>query len=217
VDHLFLYPYSPTCLTTTRIYLGKTSTPTSPMTAVIQQVIYYPYWNVPFSIATTEMLPKLKRNSHYLDNLKIQVMRGSYIYASSTMINWKNYSQRNFPFSFRQLPGCHNSLGRLKFDFENPYNTYLHDTNDKTAFRSTKRFLSHGCIRVEKPYDLALSLGLTADQVNMDSCQTGLKPSMIPIKHAVPIFIIYATVDVVDGNLRWYEDAYHKLDELSRR
>jgi len=194
-----------------RVVAGKISTPTSTLTSIIKSVIYYPYWNVPFDIATKEMLPALRRNPRYLDNLKIEVIRGDHTYASSTDINWRRYSSRNFPFSFRQLPGCHNSLGLLKFDFENPFHTYLHDTNNKLAFLSKKRFFSHGCIRIEKPYDLALDLGIPSEQINMDSCLTGMKPQVIPLNSPMPIFVIYATVDVIDGELYWFEDVYDKV------
>lgn len=194
-----------------KVVVGKISTPTSTFTSIIKSIIYYPYWNVPFDIATKEMLPVLKRKPHYLDNLKIEVIRGSHTYASSADINWRKYSSRNFPFSFRQLPGCHNSLGLLKFDFENPFHTYLHDTNNKLAFISRKRFFSHGCIRIEKPYDLALDLGVPSEKINMDSCLTGMKPETIPLSNPMPIFVIYATVDVVNGELNWFEDVYDKI------
>lgn len=194
-----------------RVVVGKISTKTSTLTSIIKNVIYYPYWNVPFDIATKEMLPALKRNPAYLDKLKIEVIRGSHTYASSTDINWHRYSSHNFPFSFRQLPGCHNSLGLLKFDFENPFHTYLHDTNNKLAFISKKRFFSHGCIRIENPYELALDLGIPAEKINMDSCLSGMIPEVIPLNIPMPIFVIYATVDVIDGELYWFEDVYQKI------
>jgi len=195
---------------TSKIIVGKTSTPTPLLTGCINTVIYYPYWNVPFSIATKEMLPRLKRNPSYLDGLKIQVLQGNRTFASSANINWHKYSAHNFPFNFRQLPGCHNSLGLIKFDFKNPFNVYLHDTNNKTAFLSNYKFLSHGCIRVEKAHDLALALGIEAEEVNMDSCYTSMLPKLINLHKPVPVFIIYATIDIVNDELMWFEDAYHK-------
>jgi len=195
-----------------KIVVGKISTPSPTLTSVVKNLVYYPYWNVPFSIATKEMLPKLKRDPHYLDVLKIDVLLGSHVYNSSADINWHNYSSGNFPFSFRQQPGCNNSLGLLKFDFENPFHVYLHDTNNKIAFMSGKRFFSHGCIRIEKPYELALTLGVPSEKINMDSCFTGMKPQVIPLNSPMPIFVIYATVDIIDGEIRWFEDAYHKRE-----
>ena len=163
----------------------------------------------------TTFLFYAKQNSHYLNALKIDVLRGTHTYpsSSSSSVNWHNYSAGNFPFSFRQQPGCHNSLGLLKFDFENPFHVYLHDTNNKTAFLSAKRFFSHGCIRVEKPVDLSLALGIHPEQINMDSCLSGMKPQIIPLKNPMPVFVIYATVDIANAELGWFEDAYHKREK----
>jgi L,D-transpeptidase YcbB len=195
-----------------KVVVGKTATPTPTLTSTIKQVVYYPCWNVPYSIAVREMLPIIKRNAGYLAKNHYEVLQGGRPVDPSG-INWWKYQAGNFPFDIRQLPGCHNALGRLKFDFENPFSVYLHDTNNKSAFLAGKRFFSHGCMRVEKPYELALAIGVKAEKINMDSCLTGMKPLMIPLVNPVPVFVIYATVDVVNGELVWFEDAYHKREK----
>jgi L,D-transpeptidase YcbB len=195
-----------------RVVVGKTATPTPTLTSSIKQVIYYPYWNVPYSIAVKEMLPTIRRNAGYLAKNHYEVLQGGRPVDPSG-INWWHYSAGNFPFNIRQLPGCYNALGRLKFDFENPFSVYLHDTNNKSAFLAGKRFFSHGCMRVEKPYELALAIGVSAEKINMDSCLTGMKPQILPLAKPVPVFVIYATVDVVNGQLVWFEDAYHKREK----
>jgi L,D-transpeptidase YcbB len=195
-----------------KVVVGKTSTPTPTLTSSIKQVIYYPYWNVPYSIAVKEMLPAIRRNTGYLAKNHYEVLQGGKP-VNPSGINWWQYSAGNFPFDIRQLPGCYNALGRLKFDFENPFSVYLHDTNNKSAFLAGKRFFSHGCMRVEKPYELALAIGVDAEKINMDSCLTGMKPQIIPLAKPVPVFVIYATVDVVNGQLVWFEDAYHKREK----
>src|SRR4051812_40269375 len=119
-----------------------------------------------------------------------------------------------FPFLLRQKPGCDNSLGRLKFDFDNPYHVYIHDTNVKFAFLAKKRFLSHGCMRVEKPYELAVALGIPPEKIDMADCLENKKPEIIPLPNPVPVFVIYATINVVNGQLQWHEDAYHKIRKL---
>jgi L,D-transpeptidase YcbB len=197
---------------TCKVVVGKISTPTPTLASSIQQVIYYPYWNVPYSIAVKEVLPAIRRNSGYLTKNHYEVLQGG-IVVNPGGINWWQYSAKHFPFDIRQLPGCDNALGRLKFDFENPFSVYLHDTNNKTAFSAGKRFFSHGCMRVEKPYELALAIGVDAKKINMDSCRTGVKPQVIPLEKPVPVFVIYATVDVVNGELVWFEDAYHKREK----
>jgi murein L,D-transpeptidase YcbB/YkuD len=154
------------------------------------------------------MLPELKKNPYYLNGLKIEVLQNGKVVPQPEKIDWQSYSANNFPFELRQKPGCHNSLGLLKFDFPNPFSTYLHDTNNKTAFLAGRRFFSHGCFRVEEPGELAVALGIPADKINMDTCLTGKKPQIFELVNPVPVFIIYATVDVVNGELRWFEDAY---------
>jgi L,D-transpeptidase YcbB len=195
-----------------RVVVGKITTPTPTLTSTVKQVIYYPYWNVPYSIAVKEMLPVIRRNPGYLAKNHYEVLQGGRVVDPSG-INWWKYSTGNFPFDFRQQPGCYNALGRLKFDFENPFSVYLHDTNNKTVFQAGKRFFSHGCMRVEKPYELALAIGVKAEKINMDSCLTGMKPQIIPLEKSVPVLVIYATVDVQNGQLVWYEDAYRKREK----
>ena len=197
---------------TSKMVVGKISTPSPTLTSTITQVIYYPYWNVPFDIAVKEMLPALKRNPYYLDKLQIEVLSAGKALPSSADVNWQNYSSSNFPFALRQKPGCKNALGRLKFNFENPFSVYLHDTDARNRFLASRRFFSHGCMRVEKPYELALALGVPPEKIKMDKCLTEMKPEAINLLKPVPVFVIYATIDLEEGELRWYEDAYHKRE-----
>lgn len=191
-----------------KMVVGRPATKSPTLTSVISKVIYYPYWNVPYSIATKEMLPELKKNPYYLNGLKIEVLQEGKVIDTAKKINWQLYTAKNFPFELRQKPGCHNSLGLLKFDFPNPFSTYLHDTNNKAAFLAGRRFFSHGCFRVEEPAELAIALGISADKIKVDTCLTDKKPEIFQLATPVPVFIIYATVDVVNGELRWFEDAY---------
>lgn len=197
-----------------RMVVGKTSTPTPTLISEIRNVIYYPYWNIPRSIATKEILPILKRARGYLQELKLEVLLNGDVIDGSG-INWHSYSASKFPFQLRQTPGCHNALGRLKLDFDNPYHVYIHDTNVKFAFLAKRRFLSHGCMRVEKPFELAVALGVPPEKIDMTDCLENKKPEIIPLPKPVPVFVIYATVDEVDGQLQWYEDAYHKIRKLN--
>ncbi|WP_018617493.1 L,D-transpeptidase family protein [Segetibacter koreensis] len=196
-----------------RMVVGKTSTPTPTLISEIKNVIYYPYWNVPYSIATKEILPVLKRNRGYLQVLDLEVLYKGNVIASSG-INWSAYSVSNFPFRLRQRPGCNNSLGRLKFDFDNPYHVYIHDTNVKLGFLAKRRFFSHGCMRVEKPFELAVALGVPPEKIDLSECLEDKKPEIIPLPKAVAVFVIYATIDVVNGELQWHDDEYHKIRKL---
>jgi L,D-transpeptidase YcbB len=192
-----------------RMVVGKLSTPTPTLTSLIKYVVYYPYWNVPSSIAIKEMLPALKHNSSYIYRERLEVLRDEHVV--SPYVNWGAYSASNFPFHLRQRPGCNNALGRLKFEFDNPFHVYLHDTNFKIAFAASKRFFSHGCMRIEKPYDLAVALGVPPEKIDMTECLENMKPHIIPLPQPIPVFVIYATIDVIEGEMEWYEDAYQKI------
>jgi L,D-transpeptidase YcbB len=191
-----------------KMVVGKISTPTPTLTSEIKNVIYYPYWNVPHSITVNEMLPILKTFPGYLQKLKLQVLQNGRVVSA---VNWHAYSPSNFPFQLRQTPGCHNALGLLKFEFENPFHVYLHDTNAKFAFMANKRFFSHGCMRIEKPFELAVALGVDPKRIDMTKCLENKKPEVIQLPKAVPVFVTYATVDVIDGKLKWNEDAYNRI------
>jgi len=193
-----------------KVVVGKRSTPTPTLSSEIKNVIYYPYWNVPTSIAVNEMLPKLKRNASYLNRERLEVLQGGKIVPG---VNWNLYSANNFPFQLRQRTGCKNSLGRLKFDFENPFSVYLHDTNAKGVFSYASRFLSHGCMRVEKPFELALAMGVPADKVDHKKCLENKKPENIPLPVSIPVLVVYTTIEMNNGELQWHEDFYRKIKQ----
>ena len=116
-------------------------------------MVINPSWYVPRSIAVNEYLPALKRGG--ARHLEVYSSRGR---VSRGAVNFSQYTARTFPFSLRQPPGPSNALGKVKFLFPNPYNIYLHDTPSKSLFGRDVRTFSHGCVRVERPFDLAAHL-----------------------------------------------------------
>ena len=138
-----------------KVVVGKPSTKTPRFAAHCNQVILYPYWNVPASITLNELLPKFKRDPQQVDELSMQLIDGKGNIIDHHKLNWRNYSKSYFPFRLRQSTGCDNSLGVIKFNLTSPLGVYLHDTNNKVAFMSGLRYYSHGCIRIEEPIELA--------------------------------------------------------------
>ncbi|HWB62609.1 MAG TPA: L,D-transpeptidase family protein [Chitinophagales bacterium] len=198
---------------TMKVIVGKTATQTPEFTAYINKVVTYPYWVVPFSIATKEMLPKIRKRISYLDDNNLQVINGKGEEVDPQRIDWNRYSEHYFPYTIRQSTGCDNSLGLLKFDVNSPYSIYLHDTNHKELFLSNDRFMSHGCIRLEKPMVLAdflLQGSLdSATRAELNECVKGKKPAEFKLKKLFPVLIFYMTADVDEkGNLRFYKDVY---------
>jgi hypothetical protein len=117
------------------------------------------------------------------------------------------------PTSVRQIPGPDNPLGRIKFAFPNKYDIYLHDTNQKALFAKPDRDSSHGCIRVEKPMDLAHYLMQDDPQWSGGQLEAAIATGEnrdVPLKRPVPVYILYFTAQVrPDGDLEFYEDIYN--------
>ncbi|AKD58120.1 L,D-transpeptidase family protein [Spirosoma radiotolerans] len=197
-----------------RVIVGKASTPTPLFTAQITDIVTYPYWNVPRSIAINEVLPKIRKNpAVVLADMNLQVIdaRGKIVHPDS--IEWSATSAKSFPYRLRQSTGCDNALGVMKFTINSPYDIYLHDTNQRSLFVNEKRALSHGCIRVEKPVELAnLLLGTTRfDASFLTSCRKQINPKTVLLSHTIPVFVIYSVLDVdAAGAISVYKDVYQR-------
>ena len=196
-----------------KVIVGKTATKTPQFTAYISKVITYPYWTVPISIATKEMLPKIRRRISYLEDNNLQVINSKGIEVDPKAVGWERFSEKYFPYTLRQSTGCDNSLGVLKFDLNSPYSIYLHDTNNRNLFGKKERFLSHGCVRLEKPMVLAeyvLREGLDTSSVSkLNACMKEQQPKDFILKKRFPVLIFYMTADVDEnGSLKFYNDVY---------
>jgi murein L,D-transpeptidase YcbB/YkuD len=192
---------------------GKPSTRTPRFSAYLDQVIFYPYWHVPRSIAVNELLPVCRKNPAILDAMNIEVLNDRGYVVDAGTVPWEKLSKNNFPYQFRQGTGCDNALGVIKFNLTSPYRVYLHDTNLKSAFQSAQRYYSHGCIRIEKPQALAqLLVPGKVDSNFLRACVRGQRPVTETLREPVPIFVLYMTADVEDSHVRYYPDTY-KLEE----
>lgn len=191
--------------------VGKPATKTPRFAAHCHQVIFYPYWHVPYSIAVNEILPMCKRNPSVLKALNMQVINSKGIVVNPASVNWKSLGATNFPYQLRQSTGCDNALGVIKFNLTSPYSVYLHDTNNKDAFLSARRYYSHGCIRIEKPVELAsYLLPDKVDSAFLKACVRDQKPVTSNLQQPVPVFVIYATADAADtGAVKYHTDVYH--------
>ncbi len=202
-----------------RIVVGKKTTPTPTQCSRITEVILHPYWTVPYSIATKEILPIVKKDIAYLSNHNLEVLDEYEQVVDPTTIEWDKLSKKNFPYTLRQATGFDNSLGIVKFNFYNPFNTYLHDTPQKGLFKRNKRYFSHGCMRVEKAVALAkvllknntkalAALEMLEKKGNENASQD---PVFSPISQKVLVFVLYNTAwSDTNGNVLFYEDVYEK-------
>lgn len=197
-------------LLSSRVIVGKPATPTPIFTAGITNLVLYPYWNIPRSILIKEILPAVRKSpATTLEAMKLQVIDTNGKVVDPSKVNW-SVAGSAFPYRLRQSTGCDNALGLLKFNVNDPYDVYLHDTNARSLFKKDNRQLSHGCIRVEKPVELAnLLLGYTqftpSYMTSMTSCPVNATPKTLPLPQIVPVIITYNVVDIdEEGAVRVY-------------
>lgn len=196
-----------------RVVVGKGRHQTAEFSDTMTHMIANPSWNVPTSISSKEYLPKLMADPTVLQRSNIEMrVRGSGQVVDSSMIDYSAYSTGNFPFVLRQRPGGGNALGRVKFMFPNKYNIYLHDTPSRSLFARDARAYSHGCVRVEKPLELAytlLSLQEADPQTTFDSVLSTRRETRIDLAEAIPVHIVYRTAWAdVDGEMQYRVDIY---------
>ncbi|MEZ0485033.1 L,D-transpeptidase family protein [Fibrella aquatica] len=196
------------------VIVGKAGKETPRFNCSITDIVAYPYWNVPQGIGLKEIMPKVKANPSYLDSQNMEILDSRDKPVDPESIDWETVSASNFPYRFRQLSGCHNSLGLIKFVLNGPPAIYLHDTNARQLFDQTNdHWRSHGCVRLEKPVELAnFVLGSTKfDQGFYDRCLTDQTPSSFKLPKPYPVFVTYNLADVNEqGQLVYYKDVYGK-------
>jgi L,D-transpeptidase YcbB len=200
---------------TMNVVVGKAYDHDTPVFAdSMQYVIFRPYWSVPYSIAKAEFIPKISRDPDYLEKRGFAVVDSRQQVVASGPVSPDVLQQlRAGKLFIRQNPGPKNALGLVKFIFPNSYNIYMHDTPDQVFFSKTRRDFSHGCIRLEKPADLAVWVlrGNTGnwDMARVRAAMNGDAPQQVNLARPIPVLILYATVIVTeDGVVHFYDDIY---------
>ena len=207
---------------TTRVVVGKPYHATPVFSDQLEYVEINPYWNVPYSIATKEYLPKLKQNPSALTRQNIRVFSNGTEIAA-TQIAWNSYSGGNFPFRLRQDPGKGNALGRIKFMFPNEFNIYIHDTPSKSLFTRAERAFSHGCIRASDPFALAdvLLAHMKPSPGQWEQIRDSGQRKVIKPEALIEVHLTYLTAWMnKDGSTHFRKDIYGRdevlLDALRR-
>ncbi len=140
---------------THKIICGTVENQTPELNSRLKQIRLFPDWNVPYSIATKEILPAVKRNVGYMARHHYEVLDRKGNVLNPDSVPWKRYTEKSFPLRIRQTPGYHNSLGIIMFYFDNMSSVYFHDTPAKGLFGREFRSFSHGCMRLQNPLDFA--------------------------------------------------------------
>ena len=198
------------------VIVGRRMRPTPVFKDRVTHVVFSPYWNVPRSITTRDLLPKLQDSPTYLTDKRYEVLQGNTIVDTQLAID-QFLQQDTFPYRLRQKPGANNALGQVKFMFPNQYAIYLHDTPADALFERTTRTFSSGCIRVEEPVKLAQWL-LDSTHWNTERIQNSMlqdKPTTVHLEQSIPVYIIYLTTFVDDDQIHFLPDIY-RHDAVAR-
>lgn len=204
---------------TMRVVVGKPYHQTPVFSGAIEYLEFNPYWNVPYSIAVNEELPKLKTDPASRAAKGFEAVidgRG----VPLTTINWNGMSRGNFNVQIRQKPGPNNALGRVKFMFPNRFNVYLHDTPAHSLFSRAQRAFSHGCIRLARPIDLAEQVLQPKTGWKRDKIEQVLASkvrTVVPLKEKLPVHLTYATVWLdQNGLVHFRPDIYGRDTKLKK-
>lgn len=195
-----------------RVVVGKDfENPTPVFADSMSYLVFRPYWNVPPRIIKEELVPAARKDTAYIGKHEYEILRGNTV-IDPTEIDWAKVDTARLNFRVRQKPGALNSLGYVKFMFPNQFDVYLHDTPARSLFRRAGRAASHGCIRVERPEQLAqFALARNTDwdlKKIREAMRSEEPPQQVGLRQKVPVYIVYFTSFVSDGIIRFRNDLY---------
>jgi murein L,D-transpeptidase YcbB/YkuD len=183
---------------------------TPQLNSVIHSVQVNPVWNIPQSIASKEIMVEAAKDPYYLSNKNIDVYENGKVVDNPETIDWASASKDKY--EFKQRPGDDNSLGKIKFLFNNKSSVYLHDTPAKQAFNQTMRAVSHGCVRLGDPQGLAKVIfgeGTTYEKIAKAMTEDNPDPTTIAVPKKMPVYITYVTCWADEnGTLQYRPDVY---------
>ena len=200
---------------TSNVVVGKAMRTQTPVFAKdMKYIVFRPYWNITPSITRAEIVPHIAKNRGYLASKNMEIYDSSGKVITDGVVSDEVLAQlRAGRLMVRQKPGKDNSLGLIKFIFPNENNVYLHSTPAQELFSRSRRDFSHGCVRVEKPAELAAWLlrdqpPWTLEKVQQ-AMQSGPDNQQVNLKTPVPVLIFYITAVVEeDGSVHFFDDIY---------
>ena len=201
----------------TKVMVGTYYNQTPIFKSKMKYLVFNPTWTVPYSIATKETLPKLKKDQNYLAERNMSLINKNGKIISQSSIDWSQVTESNFPFTIRQEPGPGNALGQVKFIFPNEYSVYLHDTPSKYLFAKEERAFSHGCIRVENPLVLAQILlnDEKWDRARIKEVLAEKKEKIVHLKNPLDVLLLYWTSGFLEnGDIFFIKDVYNRNPKI---
>ncbi|HSF55277.1 MAG TPA: L,D-transpeptidase family protein [Algoriphagus sp.] len=196
---------------TAKVIVGKEYSESPTFTAPMSYIVFSPYWNIPSSITTEEIIPSVKKNKRYLSEKNMEVVNASGELVNASDVDWDSGTDGEFPYRVRQKPGGDNSLGLVKFMFPNEYNIYIHDTPARNLFEKEVRAMSHGCIRIQNPDQFAKILlddnSWTDEKIQEAMSQD--EEEVVKLGREVPVVLLYLTFWAdKDGKANFRSDVY---------
>jgi len=198
-----------------RVMVGKDYRRTPVFSDVMTYLVINPYWNVPRSLAVQDKLPLIKKDPDYLAEQRMRVLDGWGADAREldpSTIDWSEITPETFRWRLRQDPGPWNALGNIKFMLPNKFNVYLHDTPFRDAFDQPDRALSSGCIRLEKPVELAEYLLRGYPEWTRPAIIAAVESGeekTVRLLEPIPVHMLYCTAWVEDsGEVHFRRDIY---------
>ncbi|MBN3583700.1 L,D-transpeptidase family protein [Algoriphagus aestuarii] len=202
-------------LVSSRVIVGKKYHETPIFMAEMSYIVFSPYWNIPYSITRSEIIPSVRKNPNYISAKNMEVVTTSGKLVDPGSIDW---NAKSFPYLIRQKPGEGNSLGLVKFMFPNKHNVYIHDTNARSLFALDDRARSHGCIRIENPQNFAKALLANDPNWNIDKIENAMHQSqekVVQLDRKIPVVLVYLTFWADSkGNAHFREDLYDRDSEV---
>ncbi len=198
-----------------RVAVGRSYRRTPVFSDEIRYLVFNPSWEVPATLAVRDKLPEIRQDPGYLEQQGFVVLRGwgeDQREVDPDEVDWASLGPGNFPYRLRQSPGPLNALGRVKFMFPNRFNVYLHDTPDREVFARSERDVSSGCIRLEKPMELAewlLAGSARWDRQMIDRVVAAGDETVASLERPVPVHLLYWTAWADDaGVVQFRRDIY---------
>lgn len=196
-----------------KVIVGKEMNSTPVFSDMMEYVVIAPYWNIPPGILKNEIAPKIESDNSYLERSNMEVVTNKGEPVDPSSVDWSEAGSPGFKYIVRKKPGPKNDLGDVKFIFPNVDNIYLHDTPNDELFSQAKRGFSHGCVRVERPIELAEYLlrnvpgGWNREKINQQVSTQ--KEKFVPLKAKLPVYLVYFTASAdAKGNVSFFEDIY---------
>lgn len=207
-----------------RVVIGKPERrlQTPEFSRKMSYMVLNPRWNVPRSIVVGEFLPSAKADPTFFARQNMVLYHRGKIIDGATDVDWATMTPEEFGehYGVIQKPGIGNALGNVKFMFPNGHNVYLHDTPTKHFFDRPMRALSHGCVRVERPFALAwllLSDQTAAPGPMIERILATGEETEVPLDNPIPVHLIYLTSWVdQNGTLHFRDDVYDRDEALAR-